>query len=368
MISIAAIGRYHFFEQARALWEAGQLDELACDYPRQRLMATGIPSRHLRPLPWLAACRLAGMRRWFVAQAGAQLSRRSRGERIKINSGYALESVRAGRRVIVDHGSLHERTAGSLYLEEAARAGIPADAFSGNFRHPWLLDRQDQEFERAEEIVVLSALARSSLIKHGVSEGKIRVSWPGVDTARFRRGFDPETARPFRIVQISSLTPAKGLHVMLEAWRRMALDHAELWLIGGGEPPGDLPAGVVVHGPVPQGRIPALLSECDVFALPSIADGFGLVVLQAMACELPVVVSDQCGAAEAVRDQSYARVVAAGDALALASALESFQRLGCNQCRELGREARRDAVTRFSWRAHVERLAWAPCAQGSLAA
>jgi glycosyltransferase involved in cell wall biosynthesis len=148
----------------------------------------------------------------------------------------------------------------------------------------------------------------------------------------------------------------------------MALDHAELWLIGGGQPPGDLPAGVVVQGPVAQSRIPALLSECDVFTLPSIADGFGLVVLQAMACELPVVVSDQCGAAGAVRDQSYARVVAAGDALALASALESFARLDRDQCRELGRAARRDAVARFSWRAHVERLTWAPRAQGSFAA
>lgn len=354
MITFAAIGRYHFFEQALACFEIGKLDTLVCDYPRRRLETTGIPQRHLLPLPWLAGCRVGKPRRWLFEMAGALLGRRAPGEVIKINSGFARESVRRERRVIVDHGSLHERAAARLYRQEADRSEVRWSEFQGNFRLPWLVDRQDEEFAQAESVLVLSQLAKRTLINEGVAAEKIHVSWPGVDAERFHRCPAP-TRRPFRLVQVSSLTPAKGLHLTLEAWRKAALKEAELWLIGAGAPPSDLPAGVVWKGAVPQANLPSLLSECDVFVLPSIADGFGLVVLQALACELPVIVSNQCGAAEAVSGRDYAQVIAAGDATALAERIVTFYQWGSDGCRDLGRLARRDVLTRFLWRHNVER-------------
>ena len=112
---------------------------------------------------------------------------------------------------------------------------------------------------------------------------------------------------------------------------------------------------VKIIGGVPQGNLPGLLSQCDLFVLPSLADGFGLVVLQAMACELPVIVSDRTGAAEAVAGEAYSGIVAASDAEALATSIEYFYRLRTERA-ELGRLARQHVLERHTWPHHAARL------------
>jgi glycosyltransferase involved in cell wall biosynthesis len=61
----------------------------------------------------------------------------------------------------------------------------------------------------------------------------------------------------------------------------------------------------------------------DLFVLPTLEDGFGFVVAEAMACELPVVVTDQSGASEWVREAEAGWVVPAADEMALGSALDN---------------------------------------------
>lgn len=357
MLTIGAIGRYHYFEQARALYEAGQLRQLVSDYPLARMRRTGIPAERLKGLPWLAPLRLIPPSVHGFGWAGAMLARQfaSENDLVKVNSAFALESIRAGLRVIVDHGSLHERTARRFYHEEAERIGLPISQYSGNHSFGWLMDRQDEEFARAESVLVLSELARQSMLRQGVPDAKIQVSWPGVDVALFQR-CERTARRPFRVVQVSSLTPKKGIHLALDAWKKVGGPDAELLLLGAGNPPSGLPHCVTRQGPVPQHQLPEWLSTADLFILPSLADGFGLVVLQAMACELPVIVSAHCGAAEAVSGQPYARVIPAGNADSLAEAIEEFRVLGRDARRDLGRLARKDACARFLWSHHAARL------------
>lgn len=356
MLTIVCIGRYHYFEQARALHDAGQLRQLASDYPLARMRQTGIPAERLRGLPWLAPLRLMPPSVHRFRWAGSHLARRfdPRGHLVKVNSAFALESIQAGYRVMVDHGSLHERKACRLYNEEAERTGLATRHFSGNHSFSWLMDRQDEEFARAESIVVLSELARQSMVSQGVPESKVQVSWPGVDVELFQR--KTASPRPFRVVQVSSLTPKKGIHLTLDAWDKVGAGDAELLLIGAGRPTNRVPRNVIWQGTVPQQQLSQWLSTADVFVLPSLADGFGLVVLQAMACELPVIVSSNCGAAEAVTGQPYARVIPAGNADALAEAIEEFRGMDPDSLRDLGRLARRDACARFLWSHHAARL------------
>jgi hypothetical protein len=360
MITIASIGRFHFFEQARALDRLGLLRALVTDYPRARLAAAGISSGCAIPRPELAITRILRPSRWTFAWAGQRLAAslsRQGGVWNKLNSAFAREALAAGvRNVIVDHGSLHERAAEASFEQEAARAGVPGTAFGGNHRMSWLVDREQEEFERASMVLVLSELARESLARHGVDRRKIEVCWPAVDAGLFaRRGPAEAASRPFRVIQISSLSYNKGVHRTLAAWRRLALPHAELWLVGGGNWPEALPPGVRVIGPVPQTDLPALLSQCDLFVLPSLADGFGLVVLQAMACELPVIVSPWTGAAEAVAGQPWSRVAVSVEDVE--AAIAGFAAESRPNLRDLGRMARAAVLGRFRWMHHAERLA-----------
>lgn len=344
---IASIGRYHFFEQAQALAHLGALDGVVTDYPRRRLLAAGLPADRLYAAPWLAATRLLAPSARTYSLAGKLLAHALPGadELVKINSAFAREAIAAGRRVIVDHGSLHE-------AENAAYFAAQGGEFPGNHRHSWLIEREQEEFARAHGVLVLSELAKRSLIAGGVAPEKILVCAPGVDPERFHRSPDVGV-RPYRVVLVSSLTRNKGLHILLAAWRRLALPDAELWLIGAGGC--EAAANVRIIGPVPQGDLPGLLSQCDLFVLPSLADGFGLVVLQAMACELPVIVSDRAGGSEVVAGEEFGGVAPAGDAEALADSMEYFYRLRADRA-ELGRLAREQVLTRHTWAHHAARL------------
>ncbi len=347
---VASIGRYHFFEQARALASLGALEAVVTDYPRRRMIEAGLPSDRLHAAPWLAATRLLAPSPLTFSLAGRMLSRvlpETKGL-VKINSAFAHESIVAGRSVIVDHGSLHEGQVAEYFAQR------PGD-YPGNHRHPWLIAREQEEFTHARGVLVLSELAKRSLVAGGVRPENVMVCAPGVDPARFHRWPDDPTQRPYRVVLVSSLTRNKGLHILLEAWRRLALPNAELWLVGAGEFPVDQVPGARIVGPVPQSDLPGLLSQCDLFVLPSLADGFGLVVLQAMACELPVIVSDRAGAAEVVAGEHFGGVVPAGDVEALADSLEYFYRLRAHRA-ELGRMARQAVLSRHTWPHHAGRL------------
>src|SRR5262249_23000925 len=156
-----------------------------------------------------------------------------------------------------------------------------------------------REYELADFISVPSDFARRTFVERGCPPEKlIRVPY-GVNLSMFGprpdRGVDSE-ARPFVVVFAGGLTLRKGVQYLLQAFSGLALSRAELWLIGA--PSGDSDAifprftgAIRKFGAVPQTELAALLPLCDVFVLPSIEDGFGMVVLQAMAAGLPVICS-----------------------------------------------------------------------------
>lgn len=379
MLTLASMGRFHFLEQARALAQGEVLDRFYCDDPRV-LSQVGV-----RRGRWLAHAGLAVRRgRAGLAWRGEELARVTAGvPLVKINSAFACETLRQGRaeRVWVDHGSLDERYVARQMQQEAEAWGDPLAAAGGNHSSPEILDRQAEEFARAEGVVVASELARQSLVGQGVPASKVRSVPLGVDSDRFRpdwREREPDwrerqpdwrerqPGRRFRILHAGPVTFNKGVHRLLDAFGRMARPECELW-IAGPAPPG---AGIdrLRHqaerlasresvkflGPVAQSRLPRLFAECDLFVLASLADGFGLTVLQGMSCGLPVVVTSQAGCAEVLAGCPAVEIVPAGQSEQLAAALErQFQRWERRE--ELGPVAR-SWVRQLSWEQHAERL------------
>jgi glycosyltransferase involved in cell wall biosynthesis len=104
------------------------------------------------------------------------------------------------------------------------------------------------------------------------------------------------------------MAPIKGLRDLVEAFRLAALPGASLDLVGGAE--GllkgwleriDTP-GVRCLGSVPYQEVGRLCRQAHVLVVPSIEDGFGMVVLEAMASATPVIATENVGAAEWIRD------------------------------------------------------------------
>ncbi len=225
----------------------------------------------------------------------------------------------------------------------------------------------------AARIVTLSESSRRQIVEaYGVAPDRVVVAPLGVDHAVFHPGAgdarpllaaaggDPD--RPY-VLFVSQLHPRKNLDALRGAMSRLAgLGRPHQLVIVGG-PPVDRPESTelvraaTAELPGAPGRVVHLedLGEADVarvmagaaaFCLPSFMEGFGLTVLEAMACAVPVVVSDRGPLPEVVGD---AGVVAAPEPEALAAALDGV--LG-DPAR--ARTLRRAAVARsagFTWSA-----------------
>jgi alpha-1,6-mannosyltransferase len=161
------------------------------------------------------------------------------------------------------------------------------------------------------------------------------------DTLREHLGLDPDARL---LVYAGRFTPEKKLDVLIEAVRRLGEPY-HLILVGGGSA---LPACErVTHIPFrrDQRQLARLLASCDLLVHPGDCETFGLIVLEAMACGLPVVATNKGGVAELV-DAETGILAEPNSVDSLAGAIDAiFER----DLERMGQAARRKAVERYDW-------------------
>ncbi len=165
------------------------------------------------------------------------------------------------------------------------------------------------------------ATARDLEREYGVPAGRIRVVYPGLDPAMARasEAAQEEVRERYHlpgrfVLYVGTIQPRKNLARLIEAFARLPGDLAGVDLVLAGQIgwlAGEIIATVRrlglearVHFPgyVPQGDLPALLSAAECFVMPSLYEGFGLPVLEAMACGTPVVCSAASSLPEVAAD------------------------------------------------------------------
>jgi glycosyltransferase involved in cell wall biosynthesis len=145
----------------------------------------------------------------------------------------------------------------------------------------------------------------------------------------------PNLNRHTEIVYVGELSPRKGTDLLLEAmWPLYAQhDDVSLAIIGDGPMMDELRTGVVAHGAMRRvtvegslraDQILPRLTRADLLVLPSRWDGWGMVVNEALAVGVPVIVSDRCGAADLVKHGINGYVFPSGQVSALRECLASF--------------------------------------------
>jgi glycosyltransferase involved in cell wall biosynthesis len=237
--------------------------------------------------------------------------------------------------------------------------------------HPWAqrqyLDLSTRYSTRAAIRVIADSQAtrRDLQREYGVPEGKIRVVYPGRDEALQR--VDPAAVRAryhlpeTYILHVGTLQPRKNLVRLMEAVDTLP---ADVGLVLAGRPgwlAGPLLRAAEARAPrvrvlsfVPEEDLAGLYSGATVFAFPSLYEGFGFPVLEAMACGAPVVCSEAASLPE-VAGEAAMRVNPL-DTSALARALR--QVLADPGLRARLAAAGYDQITRFSWE-RAARETWA---------
>jgi starch synthase len=267
----------------------------------------------------------------------------------------AEKTVALGRQFILDQSAGHPLSI--QMLMPRLREEFPEWAEDFSPRLPELLRAEELEHRAATWIVVASSFSRRTLIENGVPAEKIVLNPYGVDLAAFVPVPRPEPSRPLRFVFVGSFSAGKGVPLLLQAWRSLKATGAELWLAGPHSKRHErliskLP-GLRVVGKVPHRELPALLRQCDVLVLPSYFEGFGLVLLEALAAGMPIIASDATAAPDLITAGVEGYLVPVGDVDALREAMKRF----VDSPKDLApmTQAARLCAERYSWDAYGDR-------------
>lgn len=161
-----------------------------------------------------------------------------------------------------------------------------------------------QQNKFVDYFFVLSEMAKLSLLQSGVSEDKIYLLNLGFDPEKFRLK-KSKSEGDFTVLFVGSVTRRKGVHLLIEAFKKLDIPGARLQIVG---PAGDaadlvqrLPANAEYLPFLPHEQLVKYYQHADVFVFPSYLDSWAMVVLEAMACGTPVIISENTGSKDVVK-------------------------------------------------------------------
>jgi glycosyltransferase involved in cell wall biosynthesis len=174
---------------------------------------------------------------------------------------------------------------------------------------------------RADQVIAVSEQTKRDALRfYGMDPGKVRVIPEGVD-ARFRPDVDPAVVADVRlryrlprrfVLNVGTIQPRKNLVTLLDAFDVARRHHPDVGLVVAGAKgwlyeeffarirERGLTSHVTLTGHVDDRDLPALFNAAEVFAYPSVYEGFGLPPLEALACGTPVLCSNASSLPEVV--------------------------------------------------------------------
>lgn len=316
----AVSGTFHHFDLARELESRGYLKRIFSSYPWGRLRREGVSRERVRTFPWIHTP-------WMVAGRYVTIPPRLSREITLTNvrlfdawvagrledcdafvaiSGSGLKAGRLaqsrGAKYVCDRGSSHIRYQKTIVEEEYTRWGFPGARVDSR-----VLEREEMEYASSDAITVPSEFARRSFVEMGVDVGRVWTMPLGVRLDRFAGTSDRPTDT-FNVLFAGTVSIRKGIPYLLEAFAKLKYPLKSLRLAGPVEPEVrsllrrfDL-TGVEVLGRLPQDEMARWMKASHALVLPSVEDGFGLVMAQAMACGAVVVASENTGGPDLFTD------------------------------------------------------------------
>jgi glycosyltransferase involved in cell wall biosynthesis len=201
--------------------------------------------------------------------------------------------------------------------------------------------------------VVASSFTATTLAEQGVPRECIQLVPYGVDAEKFPcRDTPPEAATPFRVVWLGSMTQRKGLSYFLEAVAAVPQANLEVLMCGHHAVECELIEGCglrsirVLRG-LPDDELARVLRASDLFVLPSLAEGFGHAILEAMSSGLAVLTTPSTCGPDVLQNGVHGFIAPIRDAAALAQRI-TWGRRHRSDLYRMGLAAATQA-RRFTW-------------------
>jgi len=244
--------------------------------------------------------------------------------------GTARRLISRGRRegslILGEAVNSHPRTQFKILEDEYENLGLK--------KKPYLslgYQRHIEEVSETDHLLVPSSFVKESFIQNGYDASRIHLIPFGVELKNFYSEIEKKIAKNsiFRAVCVAQITPRKGQIYLLEAWKKLKLPEAELLLIGRIDPIMypilDKYRGLYRHiESVPHTELQTFYNQSSVFVLPSVEDGFGYVLNEALACGLPIIATTNTGAPEVISHGKEGFIVPIRSSGEIASSIEKL--------------------------------------------
>ncbi len=380
-VTIQVGGRFHAFDLAFQLEKRGFLHKLITSYPKFETVKYGIPRGKIESI----LVKEILQRGWkkipgflkslydpspIINDIFDKLARRKI-DKTDIFVGWTTKSLYSLRKAkslgaagVIEHGSAHSRFQKEIVEEEYAKYGI-----NKKKNHPKNVDKAELEFEEADYISIPSLFAKRTFLEMGIPEDKLIHIPYGVDLSQFKQISKKDDV--FRVVFVGGMTLQKGVHYLLRAFTELGLPNSELILLGSETPeiepffkkygvisalePGKGDGRIRFLGHKKQDSLYEYYSQGSVFILPSIHDGFGMVMTQAMASGLPVIATENTGGPDIIENGKQGFIIPIRDTESLKGKI-SYLYENRDICREMGQLAKKKVSSGFTWDDYGDRI------------
>ena len=325
------------FDIARSLYAAEKLDKIITGFPKNRLKKENLPTNKIKsyPIYQLSALIIA------KGPLGTTSSHKYINDRNKeYLDSKAVNQI--GDSNLISMSSLGLRTArlvkkrGNIFIVNRWSHHIVSqrqilEAQTSIWGWPELLpseitiNRELEEYQLADKIIVPSKASRDSFRNQGIEMSKIIIN-PFPLSAKKLRNSNPHKKD---ILFVGNVTLQKGFPTLIQAFNLLNLVNVKLHVVGIYSKPfvsflkncALSFENILLHGPLDTNRLKKLYEATDVFVLPSIHDGWGMVVNEAMSHGCIPIVSTGAGASDQIEHGINGYVFEAGDAVKLADCI-----------------------------------------------
>ena len=351
------------FETLRASYRGGFLGKaIAYDNRQSEIPASKIHSLRWHPVRLLSSLDRPyyyGAKKKYLDWVASRQLATGNYDLFHSWSGDCLETLRVARRKnipsVVEVPTWHR-----FFADRIAPRVEPLRANNRSRIRRWKNElvlqpeRAIAEYDLATLLLVLSEQAADTFRARGFGEEKLYYLPRGVDVERFKPGTRPSR---FRAIFSGALIERKGIQHLLEAWHRLNLKDAELWLLGSVHEEAKPYLKKFWRDNIRQigfaRAVEKYLGQCTIHVFPSQLEGSAKVTYEAAACALPQVLTREAG--DVVRDGIDGIIVKPGDVNGIAAAIEHLYRHP-EIVEEMGTAARRRVVENFTWDHFRERL------------
>jgi glycosyltransferase involved in cell wall biosynthesis len=255
------------------------------------------------PYKILGGRRMCALHDWLVARKLRKLA--GQVDLVHLWPTAALHTIRTAAKLgiptVLERPNAHTRFAYEVVQEECDRLGVPLPPNHEHAYNADVLRREEAEYEQTDKLLCPSDFVVKTFMDRGIARQKLVRHIYGYDEGvYYPNGSVADPKRGLSMLFVGVCAVRKGVHYALEAWLKSSAHEHGTFQIAGEFLPAYAAklAPMLAHPSVKvlghRRDVPALMRASDILVLPSIEEGFGLVVAEAMGSGCVPLISDAC--------------------------------------------------------------------------